>query len=264
MARNTSFLPDDYLEKRVVRRTNIICIILFMIVMAGIVGAYYVTKNERAEVRQMQAQVNEQFRQAADRLEKLEKLQNQKEKMIRKARVTSKLMERVPRSTLLAELINHMPLSLSLLSLEVDTETIETGPRPTTAIERRKLQDGEKEKNDPFGFDVKPRRIKAIMVGVAPTDVEVSEYMTSLGAQPMFSDVSLQYSEKTEIDDREMREFRLEIEIADDIDLQQIEPTKVARDLKQDPMSDEVRLRMQQNSDAKIELTGSAEEEKGE
>ena len=52
---------------------------------------------------------------AAQRIEQFNQLQGQKEKMLRKAKVTSVLIERIPRSVILAELINHMPGTLSLL-----------------------------------------------------------------------------------------------------------------------------------------------------
>ena len=33
---NMSFLPDDYVEQRIERRTNVICLLLFVVVAAGI------------------------------------------------------------------------------------------------------------------------------------------------------------------------------------------------------------------------------------
>jgi Tfp pilus assembly protein PilN len=239
MAKNESFLPDDYLEKRVVRRTNILCLLLFVIVMAGIGAVGYMTYQKQVEVRQKQAKVNERYRKAKKRLEQVEKLQNRKQQMIRKARVTSALVERVPRSTLLAELINHMPTSLSVLDMQVESRVIDTGPQPATAMQKEQI----KKDQQKIDVEVKHKQINVDLVGVAPTDVEVSEYMTALGGYRLFSDVNLQYAEQTQINGKKMRKFRLDIKIANDVSMRQLEPTKIARDLKQNPMSDEVQIK---------------------
>ena len=122
MADNMSFLPEDYIEKKIARRTNIVCMALFLVVMGGVIGWYFVTSIRGSEVRDLQKQVNASFEEAAQRLEQLEKLQAHKQKMIQKAEVTSVLVERVPRSLVLAELINHMPIQLSLTNLDMDTK----------------------------------------------------------------------------------------------------------------------------------------------
>jgi hypothetical protein len=238
MAKNSSFLPDDYLEKRKIRRTNILCLILFIIVMAGIGSVGYLTYQKQVEVRQKQAQVNNRYQKAKKRLEQVEELQKQKQQMIHKARVTSALVERVPRSTLLAELINHMPASLSVLELDLSTKVLRNQPKPTTAIERKQL---EGDKKGPK-VDVKPKQLNVKLVGVAPTDVQVSEYMTALGQYPLFADIGLQYSEQMDMNGNDMRKFGMRIKIANDINMQKLEPTKIARELKQNPMRDEVQI----------------------
>ena len=239
MANNESFLPDDYLAKRVERRTNVICLVLFVLVVLGVGSAWYVTYQRQLDLQQQQAAVNERFKKAKARLEQLDKLKAKKRRMIRKARVTAALVERVPRSTLLAELINHMPAELSLMDLELNSRAIDNTQRATTAVERR--QQKEKKQND-FAIDVKPKQLSVNLVGVAPTDVQVSEYMTSLGQYPLFSEVNLLYSQQTELNGNELRKFRVRIKLANGISVRDLEPTKVARDLKQDPMSDKVRI----------------------
>ena len=239
MADKTSFLPEDYLQKRIDRRTNVICIVLFVIVLTSLVGVYVVKGRTSAEVAQTEARVNERIQEAAERLKQLEKLQARKRRMIQKARVTSALMERVPRSTLLAELINHMPESLSLLELNLKTKARSNSARPSTAMERRRLE-GSRE--DSFKVEVKPKRITFNLVGVAPTDVEVSKYMTALGAYKLFADVSLEYSEETTIDKQRMRKFQVHVKVADDVTVGDIKPTKIARDLEKNPMDEKMEL----------------------
>ena len=69
MAKDSSFLPKDYLEKRIAQRTNIICASLFVVVMIAVVTAFFVTNRQRNEVKAQQEAINTRFEQAALQLE---------------------------------------------------------------------------------------------------------------------------------------------------------------------------------------------------
>lgn len=241
MADNMSFLPEDYLAGRIARRTNIICITLFAVVMCGVVAAFFVTDRQRSEIRKQQQQVNQKFEEAARLLEQLEQLQSQKQQMVRKAKLASVLVERVPRTLLLAELINHMPAALSLTEMDLETETVRTARRPATAMERGRKTAADKKAGD-FEIAAPQTEVTVRMVGVAPTDVDVAQYITALSAHPLFEQVILQYAEQTTVDEREMRKFGVELTVTQDVDMREIEPTKVARDLKMDPMGDSLQI----------------------
>src|SRR5687768_945733 len=98
MASSSSFLPEDYLEKRTQRRTNLICVSLFCVVMLGVVGAYFAVHRRGAQMRARLVEVNHRFEEAAKRLDQLEELQGRKQQMVHKAKVTAALLERVPRT----------------------------------------------------------------------------------------------------------------------------------------------------------------------
>jgi hypothetical protein len=243
MPDNMSFLPEDYLEKRVARRTNLICITLFGVVMVCVAGAYFVTDRQTVEIRKQQAAVNQQFEEAARRLEQLEKLQAQKQQMIHKAQIASVLVERVPRTLLLAEVVNHMPANLSLLEFNLRTET-RRAPAPRTAIERetnrRSLQDRARAAQPQI--EVPQTDVTIRMVGVAPNDVELAKFITAMSNHTLFTDAILQYTEQTVIDERDLRKFSVELKLNQDVDLRVIEPTLVRRDLKMDPMSGTIQI----------------------
>lgn len=241
MAKNTSFLPEDYLARRIARRTNLLCISLFMVVMAGVVGGYFVTDHESQLVRVEQQKVNHRFSEAAKRLEQLQKLQNKKQQMIEKAKVTSALVEKIPRSTLLAELINNMPTRLSLLSLNLDTKTLHRPP-PRTALQRARRKQHDQAAKQDFQVRVPETRMIVSLVGVAPTDVDVSQYMTNLSKRPLFKDLSLEYSEQARIDGRTMRKFGIQMRINQHVNLRKIKPLMVRRGLKQNPMSKKIQI----------------------
>jgi len=239
---NTSFLPEDYIEKKTQRRTNIISVSLFVVVMAGIIGAFLVTDGQGSERRELQLRVNAEFEEAAKRLEQLEDLQQRKDEMIRKARVTAMLIERIPRSLLLAELINQMPSTLSFLELKLETKTIRRRKRVLTAIEKAKQKQN---KNTPATNQpqVQPTESSITLIGVAPTDVQVAQFMTSLSRSDMFTDVNLAYSEEANlVDDHLMRKFKIDLKINPDVEITKIEPNLVQRQLSKNPMNNTIQI----------------------
>ncbi len=236
MTNNMSFLPEDYLQQRIARRTNVICLTLFVVVMGGVIAAWFVTDRQRQEIQILQDKANGDFEEAARRLDQLEQLQTQKDIMMRKVDVTSILVEKVPRSLLLAELINHMPPALSLLELELKT-TVLRKPRGRTSMEKARRRAAEKKNNE---TSVPKTELGLSLIGLAPTDEEVAEFMGSLNTHKLFNSITLQYSEQTKIDDRMMRKFRLHMTVNQNIDPQRIEATWVRRNLNNNPMSDQI------------------------
>src|SRR6187401_3167351 len=110
-----SFLPDDYLERKAVRRTNVIFAVLFVIVAGGAFGAFTYAKNGVKEARERNATAKTDKAQAARPIEQFQKLQEKQRTMAMQAELTSSLIEKVPRSFLLAEMTNSLPTGVSLV-----------------------------------------------------------------------------------------------------------------------------------------------------
>lgn len=240
MANNESFLPEDYLQKKIATRTNAICITLFVLVMAGVVGAYLVTDRQRGEVRQLQADVDEQYREAARRIDQLEQLQKDKKVMEQRMKVVEVLIERVPRSVILAELTNLMPSTLSLLEFDMETKALKTAPRPKTAIQREaeKNQKDRKKLAEPEPEAI-PTELQLTLIGVAPTDLEVSQFLAMMNQHDLFRNIFLRYSEGTTVQDREMRKFEVELTLNQDIAPHSLD---LDADLPMDPMGDTITI----------------------
>lgn len=239
---DNSFVPEDYLDKRAARRTNLICVTLFIVVMGAVVGAYFFTDKQRVDVRGELADVNERVAEAGRRLEQLDQLQKSKDQMLRKAKITGTLVERIPRSLLLSQLINNMPTTLSLLELELSTEVIQyKSNAPRTAMDKAKQKADAKSKNEPDLPDPKATRMTLLITGVARTDVEVAQFMNDLTKLPLFASVNLGFSEEIKIQDEPMRKFKIEAAIEQAIDLERFEPLMVKR-LKQNPMGNTIAI----------------------
>ena len=82
MSTTTSFLPEDYLDQKAERRTNMISLSLFAVVMVAVFAAFLVTNRQWAQVKSARASVNEQYEQAAVQIETLNELEQQKNQML--------------------------------------------------------------------------------------------------------------------------------------------------------------------------------------
>ena len=243
---NQTFLPEDYVTKQAERRTNVICVILFLVVMTAVFGAFLVTNRQWSKVKERQESINIEYQQAALKIEKLNELEQQKEQMLEKAELAAALVERVPRSILLAELINRMPPRLGLLEFDIKSEKIKVQP-PRTPTGNHSLRGPSraptKEEAGAVVAKVEAPRylVNVTMRGVAPTDLEVSRYMALLNSYSLVRDVTLEYSEEKEIESRLVREFKIKMRLDPNADVRDIEPLVNPGKL-QNPMMDSIQL----------------------
>ncbi len=244
MSKPKSILPEDYLEKRIARRTNVICLSLFFIVMVGVVATLFVTDRQWEDIYARRDEVNQAYKNADVQIQQLATLQEQRERMVNKSRVADALKERALRSRILAELVNHMPRTVSWLEFELETEIARTQGRSRTALQRQREQqqanDAQQgEGDDAVVIEIPQATVTISLVGLAPSDVEVSEFMNALDQHELFSGVNLRYTESTVVDEQERRKFELEMTVNHNIDLTELQPMLVPRGLSQDPMGDD-------------------------
>jgi len=245
---NASFLPEDYLALKAERRTNLISLTLFGVVMTAVVGAFFVTNKQARALKQLQENVNAQCLDAGTQIEELKQLQEQEKEMIDRAELASALVERVPRSILLAELINRMPERLSLLEFDMKSEKVKPpAPAPEKDAKGRMVTQADKGKGKDKDSEKKPDKIEPprykvniAMTGVAPTDLEVSKYMSELNAYSLLRDVTLVYSEQKELDGRTMRQFKINLSLDTSADVRRINPLSVPR--VKNPMKDDMQF----------------------
>ncbi|MEM1355362.1 MAG: PilN domain-containing protein [Planctomycetota bacterium] len=242
MGKNSSFLPEDYLERKVARRTNLICITLFLVMLAAIGGAFYVQGRQDDSTRGELTRVNLQFGERAQQLRTIEQLQSQQTQMVEKAKIVRELVERVPRSIILAEMTNAMPSSLSLLEFSLESKLAQTAPRPRTALERDRQQRNRRDKEEDEKVEIVPRLIFIEIEGVAPNDTDVSAFMENLTRHPLFIDVGLEFSQEFLIEKNPMRKFRVTMRLNPDVTFDYAAPEQLDRDLMQDPLAEQIQI----------------------
>ena len=229
----TSFLPEDYLDQKAEHRTNMISLSLFGIVMVSVFAAFLVTNRQWSHVRKARASNNSQYEDAAGQIKRLNELERQKDQMLTKARLAAALVERVPRSILLAELINRMPPRMGLVKIELKSDKLKPAVRRVTANTgslkrpmraRSRSQIAKQRGEDKPQVAVPRYRVKLKLVGVAPTDLQVSRYMASLSAHPLLKDVTLEYSEERKMANSRVRQFEIRMELNDKLDIRDVAP----------------------------------------
>ena len=116
-----SFLPDDYMDRKARRRANALCAGLSVVVMGAIGTAFWLTERTMREVEARAAAVDRTFTEAAKSIEQVKRMKEQHQKVVHHAELVSSLVEKVPRSNLLAEFTNSLPDGTSLLELTMES-----------------------------------------------------------------------------------------------------------------------------------------------
>lgn len=241
MATQNSFLPEDYLDRKIARRTNLICVGLFMVMIAAIGAAFYVQNRQDQGTRAELVEVNNTFTKRADQLRQIKELQQQQQQMIDKARVVQQLIERVPRSIILAEMINDMPPALSLLEFDLDTKAAPT-PRSLTALDRAKAKQQADADKEAGKIEIVPREVTITIEGIAEKEKQITEFMAHLTHHPLFDTVGLQFIEKDTIEKTDLFRFGITMRLNQEVLIERSAPQELERSLTQDPLADNIQI----------------------
>lgn len=240
---SASFLPEDYVQKRAEFRANFIILALFGVVMFGVVAAFFVTNQRWEAIRGQQREINENYSAEAAKIEQLKALEGTRADMMNKAEITTALLERVPRSVLLADLVSRMPKDVTVLEMNLTSRRIDpvvedktsslakgktvknlTTPKATPAKAGDKSDKTAKGKTPAKGEEkavVKAPRFEYTLVitGVAEKNTDISDYLARLGQSDLLEKLELPYIEVAKIDDVEMRKFEIRAGLRSDADV---------------------------------------------
>lgn len=241
MATPNSFLPEDYLDRKIARRTNLICVGLFLVMIAAIGAAFYVQNRQDEGTRAELVEVNNAFTKRADQLRQIKLLQEQQQQMIDKAKVVRQLVERVPRSIILAEMVNNMPPALSLLEFDLETKAT-PAPRNLTAIDRAKAKQEKDKAKDEGKVEIVPRQVFIDIEGIAQNEKQITEFMGNLTHHPLFVNVGLEFIEQDTIEQTDLFRFRIRMELNQEVLIERSAPEDLERDLIQDPLADNIQI----------------------
>lgn len=217
---NINFVPDDYIQNNESRRANFMCVVLFVIVMAALIGSFTTIKVRQRECLEQEANVNARMSDLQEAIRQFEQLQSKRKEMMKTALMTAELIEPVPRSIVLAALTNNLPPGASLgtvhLKQEVSKNRQKTPPARTHyQAAKDKIQGKQPEKLSPE----RQLETNIDIGGMAPTDLQVAAYIERLALSPLLERVALVESVEDTVDDNVLRNFKLTARLRKEVHL---------------------------------------------
>lgn len=217
---NINFVPDDYVQNTQSRRTNLVCLVLFLVVMSALGGSFATIQIRQRACRAQDELVNTRMIQAREAINQFEELQRRRKEMMKTALTTAELLEPVPRSILLASLTNNLPPGVSLLKLDL----VQKEPRntqPTVVKSKYEAAQAGSDSGQSLRITSREKLLETHIdiAGTAPSDLEVAAFIKRLSNSTLLSDVALVESKERKVDDTSFRQFKLKTMLARDLHL---------------------------------------------
>ena len=217
---NINFVPDDYIQTGESRRTNLMYLVLFAVVMAALGGAFMTIELRQRAFGAKEKLVNAKMAQAKEAIKQFEELQTKRKVMIKTALTTAELLEPVPRSVLLASLTNNLPTGVSLLRLNLVQKEPKAANHVAVTNKYRQAQAKKATAAQPKVSQEKLLDTYIDIEGIAPSDLQVAAYIEQLSASDgLLENVSLVESKEYKIKDTIFRQFKLTAMLRKDIHL---------------------------------------------
>lgn len=217
---NINFVPDDYVQSNESRRANLMCLVLFSVVMAAWGGSFVTIKIRQRACNAEEALVNAKMARMQEAIKKFEELQTRRKEMMRTALTTAELIEPVPRSVVLASLTNNLPAGVSLVKLNLIQKEPQSRSRRNAAKSRYEAakQAGVADAGAKPGGE-KQLDTNLTIEGMAPSDLQVAAYIEQLGVSSLLTNVALVESKEKKIDETSFRHFKLTAMLSKEIHL---------------------------------------------
>jgi len=219
------FLPREYVEHRDDRRTHTLGLALFGIVVAAVALAFLAKQSDWQRVSDIRDRVTSNYELAGEQVAVIVALEEKQRKIHERARIAASLVERLPRSTVLSEFINRMPAGLGLLEFDLHTHVMQATTPESATVGRSSRADRSPEP-EPVQLEAVRYRTDIALLGFAPTDLQVSEFLAELNAHPLLEQVVLQFSEETDMDGVSVRQFRMTCSLGSNADIRAVEPRR--------------------------------------
>lgn len=229
-----SFLPQEYVKGKSQLRANIMALLLFVLVIGGVVGAFVVNHQRWRRVHVEQKQVAAAFEEEAAKIKQLKELETQRVELIERAEVVTALKDRIPRSVLMGEIVRAIPDGLTLTTMNMEGERIKpviSAPDPKAAKKTRTI----KGKNVGAGKDTEADKPKVLppkfkfslsIEGIANENDQVADFLSAIKASPLFEAVELPLIDETIIDKQSYRKFKVTMNLRNAADARLVEGTE--------------------------------------
>ncbi len=202
-----NFLPDDYLAKKAQRRNNVMCAGIFAAFAVAVGVTLFFESGVKSRLKEREASAETKYAEAAQRITQVQEMQEKQRRMARQAELTASLLEKIPRSYLLAEFTNALPAGVSLLDFNLVSMARQPVVVAATRLEQNQAKAVEEEAA-PRVYDVRMQ-----LTGLAYNDVQVAQYIRKLSESKLLEQVSLKLVEEHKQDRAKLRQFQLEMRL---------------------------------------------------
>lgn len=224
------FVPNDYIQQRDSTRANFLYLVLFSALMGGIIVTFSIIKLQQKNVEAKLKVVNEKMTKAHEQISQLDDLKTKSSTMIKTMAVTGELIERVPKSVVLACVTNNLPGGVSLLDFKLKQKEIKT---PTSSASVSQYQAASAAASGTSTANSKLEETQIELEGIAPSDIEVAAYIAQLEGSILLDNVELVESKEHNIDDIIFRRFKLKTVIKNEVLLTQEDIERIKAKRKQ-------------------------------
>jgi len=221
-----NLLPEDYLQRRWQSRANTLCAMLFAVVMAGVGMAALVSEQSLRNTRQIRDKVNSSYAEAAKMLTEMQKLEATKRQMTALAKSTASLLERVPRSYVLAMVAQALPEHCSLVKVELKPNLKKLVAKASRGPKGSKFEAVKKKQQGPRSTERIQPPMMLVVTGHAATDVQVASFIKNLHGNPLLSSVDYNFSQDKALKSTRpdspkirVREFKVTMELRPNVDV---------------------------------------------
>jgi len=198
------FLPERIRIQRARRRSLVrqayllgACLLALGILAYVRQGMISSAKGELARTSDRVANVNRQLVMRGE-------LERQQADLMIKKRIDDHLGSRVYALDVLAELERTLPQSIFLTNLAMEAVEIRIPIKPAEQDSNQAVAAG----NQPQDKEKVVKRIRLSVTGLAPTDVDLADFIAQMSAARLFEDVSMGYAKNVEFRGRTVREFQ--------------------------------------------------------
>lgn len=214
-----NFLPPVFVEEQVRHHRVYREFVWVGVTLLVIVGWYASSRGSLDSLESYANALRDEATAVRDQVSEMEKLKIQQKSLLHQVKIQRELTQPINTTSVLATLAKLMSPSMALTSLEVQ------GTRPVPAPAPPKLKEGEV---PPPPKPVQRQILRLEFVGLAPSDVEVANFVGRLSDHPLFTNVKMIYSRATVVAELQAREFRIELEVPLDRDYKVAEGKEVA------------------------------------
>jgi len=196
------FLPEKLKAQRSLRQRIVRQVYLLILVAVGLVVWGYFSYERVAEARAELALLHERSAGLDHLLVDKACLQKEQAELLIKERISKQLGSRIDVLDVLAEIERLLPAGVSLLSLNMDGVQL-----PVNRAGRyRGLAGSPSGERSAASAGVK--RVRLVIQGIAPNDVDVANFIGQLSASHIFEDVRMGYCKSMVVKNRRAREFQ--------------------------------------------------------